>query len=103
MTVIYYLSDHESDTLIKQIGSGNILAISGGRIVRGTDSDLILPVRRNIDVRIQYNRGSDTYTVQRIRRIVKGANRGNILIERNFDFVYAENVGEVAYKASLDD
>lgn len=104
MTTIdaHWLSDVEAETLLRQIGQMNVFAISGGRVVRGTNDDIILPVRHNIDVRIQYLRGWDLYLVQRVRRIVRGKRKGELVVEREDNFVGAEQVGTLVYRASLD-
>lgn len=80
--------------LLRQIGAGNVLAISGGRIVT-TDDGAILPVRYGYTVEVELDRAADTYTVRRVftragRRTVKGAVAG----------VYCDQVGETAYRAS---
>lgn len=98
-----YLSGEEGRTLLRQIGTMNLFAISGGRCVWGYEDDLTLPVKNNIDVRIQYVRGLDLYLVQRVRRIVRGARKGERIVEKEFTHVGAEEIGEVAYRASLDD
>jgi hypothetical protein len=98
-----YLSGEEARTLLRQIGTMNLLAVSGGRTVWGYEDDLILPVKSNIDVRIQYVRGLDLYLVQRVRRIVRGARKGERIIEKELTHVGAEEIGEVVYQASLSE
>lgn len=88
--------DFFTDQLVAQIGGGNILAISGGRVQRiiapnGKPVGISLPVTQGYSVDI-YLANDDTYTVQRMfRGRLKGQRTG----------VYAEEVGEAAYQASL--
>ena len=82
-----------NDTLINQIGKQNILSISGGRVGE-RESGITLPVKYGYQVEVDLM-GNDTYRVRRVyetesARILKGEKSN----------VYAENVGEVAYKAS---
>ena len=90
-----------ANTLTNQIGRGNVLAISGGRVeiqYDGTVADpvaaVILPVRYGYAVRITLA-ANDTYTVERIftrsgRTTVRGVREN----------VYCDEVGEIAYRAS---
>jgi len=83
--------DH--DTLIAQIGKGNVMSISGGRIMT-RETGVTLPVRYGYTVEVDYA-ANDTYVVRRVyetksARIVKGTKTN----------VYADEVGEVAYRAS---
>lgn len=95
------------DELIKQIGRMNVFAISGGRVYidgatynqeNKTTQEVDLPVGYGYRVRIQLG-WDDTWTVQRV--IVKNTKNGiKETIKGTLQGVYAENVGEVAYKAS---
>ncbi len=87
--------DMDPQVLKQQIGSGNILAISGGRVSiltkSGKPCGIELPVSSGYKVRV-YLANDDTYTVQRVfRDNVKGELTG----------VYAEDVGEQAYQAGM--
>ena len=85
--------DCDAHELADQIGRGNILAISGGRInVRRTG--ITLPVSNGYSVEIDLAAG-DTYTV---RRIFTRAKRTWVKGQR--DGVYCDQVGEAAYQAS---
>lgn len=88
-------------TLLRQIGNGNVLAISGGRVeirYNGTVADtvqaVVLPVRYGYAVEVTLA-ADDTYTVARTftrsgRTAVKAVQSG----------VCADQIGEVAYRAS---
>jgi hypothetical protein len=79
--------------LMQQLGRMNFLAISGGRMFYN-DHGVILPVGHGYKVTIdlQWN---DEYTVRRIR--IKGF---RAYLHGEVTGVYAENLGEVAYRAS---
>jgi len=79
--------------LIAQIGTGNILAISGGRIVR-CPTGIVLPVRYGYRVTVDLA-ANDTYVVKRI--FVRG---GQVWVKEAWTYVHADEVGEVAYRAS---
>lgn len=87
-------------TIVDQIGFGNILAISGGRIDTPTVTDegntiVSLPVAHGYRVEVEYDRGSDTYEVRRtFRRGGKDFLKG---VQCN---VYCDELGEIAYRAS---
>ena len=86
-------TDCEARTLAQQIGSGNIMAISGGRIqVRRTG--ITLPVHAGYRVTVDLA-GNDTYTVRRVFQ--RG---GKTWVKGEMTDVYAEQVGETAYRAS---
>lgn len=83
--------------LIGQIGRGNLMAISGGRIAYapGNPDMVILPVAHGYHVEVEYNRVPDTYTVRRVfQRGFKQWVKGEMVN------VYADQVGEQAYRAS---
>jgi len=88
------MNTQEATTLLNQIGTMNILAISGGR-KRLVGETLILPVASGYTVEIEYARGSDTYTVRRV--FTRGVKRW---IKGQVEYVYCDQVGEVAYLAS---
>jgi hypothetical protein len=79
--------------LAAQIGMGNILAISGGRI-QVRETGITLPVSNGYRVTVDLA-GNDTYTV---RRLFTRAGRTWIKGERTG--IYCEQVGETAYQAS---
>jgi hypothetical protein len=86
--------DLDGRELARQIGRMNVLAISGGRLVRWGPSTVALPVDNGYSVLITLEAGDD-YTVRRIfkrgrKTWVKGELRG----------VYCDEVGEAAYRAS---
>lgn len=88
------LSNEERQTILRQIGRMNVLAISGGRVTALPDG-VELPVGYGYSVRVRYNRGGDDYTVQRVFKRAgvefdKGSREG----------VYCDEVGNFAYYAS---
>lgn len=89
----YGARDFSAETLLRQIGTQNHLAISGGRaLIRPTG--VTLPVSNGYYVLIDLA-DDDTYTVQRVYR-----RRGRQFDHGTVMGVYAEEVGEVAYRAS---
>lgn len=85
--------DCSTSELLAQIGRMNVLAISGGRIQhRETGVTLTVGSGYRVTVDLDWN---DTYVV---RRIFERAGKVTIKGERRE--VYADEVGEVAYKAS---
>jgi hypothetical protein len=83
----------DTQTIVEQIGRMNILAISGGRVMR-RDTGVTLPVGAGYSVTVDYDWGDD-YVVRRVFKRgakvwIKGEQRG----------VYCDEVGEVAYRAS---
>ena len=83
----------DAKTLLHQIGRGNVLAISGGRYTVVGET-LVLPIRYGYKVEIDLA-ANDTYTVRRV--FVRGAQR---FVKGEQTDVYADEVGEVAYRAS---
>jgi len=79
--------------LVRQIGRGNILAISGGRVM-ARETGITLPVDCGYSVTVDLAAG-DTYVV---RRIFRRGRREWVRGERAD--VYCDEVGEVAYLAS---
>jgi hypothetical protein len=87
--------DQDTNETLRQIGIGNIRAISGGRATYDTVTHVLsLPVSNGYTVTVQLM-SDDTYTVQRtFKRGLKVSVKG----ER--DQVYCDQIGEVAYRAS---
>ena len=79
--------------VMQQIGRGNFLAISGGRMCYH-DSGVILPVGNGYKVTVDLQ-PNDEYTVRRIR--IKDF---RAYLHGEVTGVYAEQLGEVAYRAS---
>ena len=85
--------------LLDQIGTGNVMAISGlrvGRVIAWHDGDpyiagVVLPVFNGWAVHVVLA-PNDTYIV---RRMFRGS------VRREWTGIYADNVGQVAYNASL--
>jgi hypothetical protein len=84
----------DAAALLSQIGTMNFLSISGGRH-RTYETTLDLPVSQGYRVTITLD-PSDTYTVRRV--YVRGA---SVRIKGEISGIYADQVGEVAYRASL--
>jgi hypothetical protein len=82
-----------SRTLLEQIGRMNWLALSGGRY-EVFNSTVFLPVSRGYWVAVTLT-AADDYTVSRI--FIRA---GKISVKETFEGVYAENISEVAYRAS---
>lgn len=85
--------DCSTSELLGQIGRGNVLAISGGRVTY-RHTGVTLPVGSGYRVTVDLA-GNDTYTVRRI--FERG---GKVTIKGERRDVYCEEVGEVAYQAS---
>ncbi len=85
---------HPARALFRQIGTANIMAISGGRVTFTPDG-MTLPVAHGYRVVIVYDRGRDTYTVSRVF-----VRNGQATVKGTREDVYAEEVGAVAYRAS---
>lgn len=85
-------------TLLQQIGTMNVLAISGGRNLRLTDA-LHLPYGAGRSVVITLD-ADDTYRVRQMRRVHRGVNRGTLVTVYEVAGVYADQIGDVAYHAS---
>lgn len=97
--------------VVRQVGRMNILAISGG--IWGTlrenqheqweDPRAIIGVfmpcgtARMVEVTLDWD---DTYRVRRVRRITRGADRNNGVVEFEQTGVYCDELAEVAYRAS---
>lgn len=83
------------NTMIRQIGAWNILAISGGRKAALNETTLVLPISNGYKVEVELDEGRDLYNVRRVfvragKRSVKGEMLG----------VYCDLLGEAAYQAS---
>ena len=81
-------------TLLAQMGRMNVLAISGGRANRISESTIEFPVANCWVVLVTLD-ANDTY---RVERATKRSGRYNI--KATASNVYAEQVGEIAYRAS---
>ena len=97
--------------ILRHIGTGNVLAISGGRYDFTSVADLreiqndtswakhralvTLPVANGYRVEVALNQGCDTYQVT--QWYVRGR---KVWAKRVWHNVYADEVGEVAYQAS---
>ena len=83
----------DNEELLQQIGSRNIFAISGGRVLV-RETGITLPVSSGYSVEVDLA-ADDTYVV---RRVFTRAGKRWIKGERTN--VYCDQVGELAYRAS---
>lgn len=83
----------DTNEIVRQIGRMNIFAISGGRITH-RETGITLPVGSGYSVTVDLD-ASDTYVV---RRVFTRAGKASVKGERSN--VYADEVGETAYRAS---
>lgn len=82
-------------TMLEQIGRRNLAAISGLRVGVYDDTTVSLPVGSGYSVEVEYVPGVDLYDVRRVFR------RGlRSWVKDQWHGVYAEQLGEVAYRAS---
>ena len=88
----------DTGQILAQIGRMNLLAISGGRVVR-LEHSVILPVAHGYYVTVTLA-PSDTYVVRRV--FVRA---GRVFVKGVWGNVYCDELGDVAYSAScyLDD
>lgn len=89
----YEITPEQRRVIAHQIGAGNVLAISGGRIAALPDG-IELPVAYGYRVRVHLT-PVDDYRVERV--LVRGARTYG---KGERDGVYCDQVGEVAYRAS---
>lgn len=81
--------------ILRQIGAGTILGISGGRVAP-IDTGIELPVSNGYRVRVEYNEGWDDYTVTRVLK------RGDKeFIKGQVEHVYCDQVSQMAYRAGM--
>lgn len=82
-------------TMIRQIGSRDLLATSGGRYTYDAEAGVVvLPVSSGYSVRVTYRAVPDVYRVERVfRRGLKEWVKGCA------EMVYAEELGEMVYRA----
>ena len=83
----------DTDQTVAQIGRMNLMSISGFRVIR-RPTGVTLPVSSGYSVTVDLD-GNDTYVVRRMFK--RGA---KVWIKGEQSDVYAEDVGEVAYRAS---
>jgi hypothetical protein len=87
-------ADADGHEIAAQLGIWNIRAISGGRVtIRKTG--ITLPCGNGYSVTIDLA-GNDTYTVRRIF-----TRAGKVWVKGERTDVYADQVGEVAYRAGM--
>jgi hypothetical protein len=82
-------------SMLRSIGRMNLLAISGGRVLWLDDFTVKLPVGAGYSVEVEYDRGSDTYTVRRVF-----TRKGVKFPKGELTYVYFDDLGETAYRAS---
>lgn len=87
------MTNEQRQEIIRQIGNGNIFAISGGR-VRAIEDGIELPISSGYRVRVILT-PADLYRVERVMvRGQKTFHKGHI------EDVFCEDVGDLAYYAS---
>ena len=96
----YEPGEFDMRTALSQIGRGNLMAISGTRANK-RNNEMVLPVNRNQQVIVGYDGGSDTYFVRAEQIITNGKDKGKTRVLGQWDNVYADELGETAYQASL--
>ena len=88
-----YVRQVDANTLVSQIGTMNIMAISGG-LIMPRKTGITLPVGEGYSVEIDLN-FMDFYDVKRV--YTEGTTR---IIKGEAEDVDCFNIGEVAYRAS---
>lgn len=83
----------DTSELIEQLGMGNLLAISGGRVIKRS-TGVTLPISNGYSLTID-RAWSDTYTVRRLF-----TRSGKVSIKGELTGVYCDDLGEVAYYGS---
>lgn len=78
---------------LSQIGTMNVAAISGGRTYT-SDNAVIMPVSSGYHVVVSLA-GNDTYTIRRV--FVRS---GKATVKGEWEGIYCDEVGEMAYTAS---
>lgn len=83
-------------TMKEQIGSGAILAVSGGLVGIVDDNAIALPVSSGYYVEVRYDQGPDTYTVSRkMRRGLDVYDKGSV------SGLYSDDLTEQVQQASF--
>lgn len=89
-------------TILQQIGTGNVLAICGGKLSPIPDPDddtrsigVIMHAGSGYRVEVILDLGSDTYIVRRLF-----SRAGKTTVKAEVTGVYCDQVGDIAYKAS---
>jgi hypothetical protein len=88
------ISHAQREEILRQIGAGNILCLSGGR-VRALPDGIELPVAYGYRVRVRLS-FVDDYTVQRV--LVRA---GQEFMHGQREGIYCDQVGESAYRAGM--
>lgn len=86
----------EVQTMLKQIGTGTLFAVSGGRVNPLPGGlGVVLPVAHGYSVEVEYVEGLDLYTVRRMWR------RGSLVkVRAEREGVYCDELADVVYRAS---
>lgn len=87
------LTGEQRKTILNQIGKGNFLSISGGRVQPIADG-IEMPVSNGYWVRVQLT-AADDYTVSRIFR-----RAGKEIIKGQATGIYCDDIGNAAYYCS---
>jgi hypothetical protein len=94
MTTTNEVTAEQRSEIIRQIGWGNILSISGGRVL-ALRAGIHLPVSNGYAVRVRLT-AMDDYTVERIF-----TRKGVEYSHGTREHVYCDEVAEVAYRAGM--
>lgn len=88
-------------TTIQQIGGLTVMAVSGGKWAEVRDSEgygvgVILPCGENraVEVVLGWN---DLYTVRRVRLVVQGVQRGQVIVEEEISDLYFDQLPDTTY------
>jgi hypothetical protein len=88
----FTIENDQRQTMLRQIGRMNVLAISGGRVYALPDG-VDLPVGAGYHVYVRYT-PMDEYTVERVFL------RGGQTFSKGSETHYFDSVGDAAYRAS---
>lgn len=83
------------ESMVAAVGRMNLLAISGGRVRKISETLISLPVAYGYSVEVEYDEGFDLFIVRRV--FTRGGKR---FIKGEAERVYVEDLAEIAYDAS---
>lgn len=89
----FTITGEQRREIVRQIGTGNVLSISGGRVTALPDG-IELPVSNGYRVRVRLA-PNDTYTVERV--LIR---KGRVFPHGEKENIYCDEVGEQAYRAA---
>jgi len=88
-------------TTLAQIGGLTLMSVSGGRWAEitnhyGEPVGVILPCGENRAVEVVLN-WADLYDIRRIRLVVSGSKRGEVVVEQEHTDVYCDGLYDLVY------